>query len=54
MNGNLFESYANFKNHTFFGGHPVDPDVGAVIVGFDGGVQYWKLMFAATYCSNEE
>ena len=32
----------------------MDPSIGAVIVGFDGGLNYWKLMYAATYTVNEE
>jgi len=27
----------------------LNPNVSAVIVGFDGGINYWKLMFAASY-----
>jgi len=27
----------------------LNPNVSAVIIGFDGGINYWKLMFAASY-----
>ena len=27
----------------------LNPNVAAVIIGFDGGINYWKLMFAASY-----
>ena len=32
----------------------LDQNVSAVIVGFDGGINYWKLMFAASYAQNRE
>jgi len=35
-------------------GDLLDPNVSAVVVGFDGGINYWKLMFAASYAQNRE
>ena len=33
-------------------GEMLNPSVAAVIVGFDGGINYWKLMLAASYVQN--
>jgi len=34
-------------------GEILNPNVSAVVIGFDGGFNFWKLMFAASYVHDE-